>query len=134
MEHYMNCLKNHCDDILQRAVEQNPLPEPEKGKRGKQRKGKIRALIDRLIAYKGKVCRFSDNALVPFTNNQSERDLCIIKIKNKVIVCFHSQKGAKDFLALKSLTSTIAKLGLTFFQTVQALLCGTLFAWELNSY
>ena len=52
-QHYMECLKGHYDEILTRGMQQNPIPKKEKGKRGKPKKGKIRALIDRLIAYKG---------------------------------------------------------------------------------
>lgn len=42
---------------------------------------KILALIDRLIKYKGEVCRFADNSLVPFTNNQAERNLSMVKTR-----------------------------------------------------
>ena len=87
-------------------MQQNPIPKKEKGKRGKPKKGTIRALIDCLIEHKGDVCRFADNPLVPFTNNQAERDLRMVKMKNKVIGTFRSEQGAKDFLILKSFTST----------------------------
>ncbi len=42
-EHYMGCLKRTYDQILEKASEQNPLSEKDKGKRGKQKKGKKRA-------------------------------------------------------------------------------------------
>lgn len=123
-QHYMECLKRHYDEILERGVQQNPVPKKEKGKRGKPKKGKIRALIDRLREYKGEVCRFADNPLVPFTNNQAERDLRMVKMKNKVIGTFRSEQGAKDFLILKSFTSTAAKAGLTAFDSLLSLLNG----------
>ena len=110
-QHSMERLKRHYDEILERGVQQNPIPKKEKGKRGKPKKGKIRALIDRLIEHKGDVCRFADNPLVPFTNNQAERDLRMVKMKNKVIGTFRSEQGAKDFLILKSFTSTAVKAG-----------------------
>lgn len=81
-------------------------------------------MIDRLIEYKAEVCRFADNSLVPFTNNQAERDLRMVKMKNKVIGTFRSQQGAKDFLTLKSLTSTAAKAGFTAFDAFLSLLYG----------
>ena len=127
-QHYMDCLKQNYDRILEQAVEQNPIPQKQINQRGKHKKGKIRALIDRLVKYKGEVCRFVDNPLIPFTNNQAERDLRMVKMKNKVIGCFRSLTGANDFLTLKSLTSTTAKNGLSAFETLFALFQGNL-AW-----
>ena len=123
-QHYMDCLKQHYDRILEEAVRQNPIPEKTTAHRGKPKKGKIRALIDRLIEYKGEVCRFADNPLVPFSNNQAERDLRMVKMKNKVIGCFRSVTGATDFLTLKSFTSTAAKSGQTAFSALLDLFQG----------
>lgn len=123
-QHYMDCLKQNYDKILKEAVKQNPLPNNRVHRRGKPQKGKIRALIDRLIKYKGKVCRFADNLLVPFSNNQAERDLRMVKMKNKVIGCFRSVTGAADFLTLKSFTSTAAKAGQTAFSALLDLFQG----------
>ena len=94
-EQYMDCMKRAYDEIVRRAVEQNPLPEKTPGKKGRSKRGKIRALIDRLREYKDDICRFADNAFVPFTNNLAERDLRMIKVKNKVIGCFRSLEGTR---------------------------------------
>lgn len=88
--------------------------------------GKIRALIDRLQTYKGEVCRFADNPIVPFTNNQAERDLRMVRMKSKVIGTFRSEQEAKDFLLLKSLTSTSAKAGIAAFDALHSLFQGQL--------
>jgi len=122
-QHYMECLKQKYDAILEKGTEQNPVLK-EEGKRGRAKRGKIRALIDRLREYKAEVCRFADNPLVPFTNNQAEHDLRMVKMKNKVIGTFRSKQGAKDFLILKSLTSTAAKAGSTAFQALLSLFQG----------
>ena len=53
-QHYMDCLKLNYDRILEEAVTQNPIPEKKAGQRGRPHKGKIRALIDRLIITRGK--------------------------------------------------------------------------------
>ena len=58
---------------------------------------------------------------MPFTNNQAERDLRMVKVKNKVIGTFRSLQGAKDFLILKSLTSTGSKAGTTAFDALLSL-------------
>ena len=125
-QHYMECLKRNYDQILEKGVAQNPLPEKESGKRGRVKRGKIRALIDRLRTYKGEVCRFADNPIIPFTNNQAERDLRMVRMKSKVIGTFRSEQGAIDFLLLKTFTSTAAKAGIAAFDALHSLFQGQL--------
>jgi hypothetical protein len=110
--------------LLEEGVDLNLITEKPKGQRGRPKRGLIRALIDRLREYKGEVCRFADDPLVPFTNNQAERDLRMVKVKNKVIGTFRSVHGAKDFLILKSLTSTASKVGTTAFDALLSLIFG----------
>ena len=81
-------------------------------------------VIDRLTEYKGEVCRFADNPLVPFTKNHAERDLRMIKMKNKVIGSFRLEQSAKDFLILKSFSSAASKAGFTPFDALLSLLFG----------
>lgn len=119
-QHYMECLKRNYDQILEKGTAQNPLPEREPRKHGRVKRGKIRALIDRLRTHKGEVCRFAD----PFTNNQAECDLRMVRMKSKVIGTFRSEQGAKDFLMLKSFTSTAAKAGVTAFDALLSLFFG----------
>ena len=128
-QHYIECLKRNYDRILEKGAAQNPLPEKESGKRGRVKRGKIRALIDRLRTYKGEICRFVDDPIVPFTNNQAERDLRMVRMKSKVIGTFRSEQDAKDFLLLKSLTSTAAKAEFTAFDALHSLFQGQL-AWR----
>ncbi|MBR0483777.1 MAG: transposase [Oscillospiraceae bacterium] len=118
-QHYMECLKHNYDVILKKGAEQNPIPQKEQGKRGK-----IRTLIDRLQKYKAEVCRFTENPLVPFTNNQAERALRMVKMKSKVTGTFRSEQGAKDFLTIKSFLSNAAKAGSTAFQALLSLFQG----------
>ena len=71
------------------------------------------------------ICRFADTPLIPFTNNQAEHDLRMIKMKNKVIGSFRLKQGAKDFLILKSFSSTASKAGFTPFDALLSLLFGS---------
>jgi hypothetical protein len=111
---------------LKRAQHRIRSQEKEPGKRGRVKRGKIRSLIDRFRTYKGEVCRFADNPIVPFTNNQAERDLRMVRMKSKVIGTFRSEQGAKDFLLLKSLTSSAAKAEITAFDALRSLFHGQL--------
>lgn len=78
----------------------------------KQKKGKERSLIDRLIKLKDSVCLFIHNFLVPFDNNQAERDLRNVKTKAKVSGCFRTKKGAQTYLTITSYLSTARKHGI----------------------
>src|SRR5665648_574310 len=72
------------DGIIEEALKTNPIQNKPKGKRGRQKKGKIRFLIERFATYKGKVCLFINDFKVSFDNNQAERDIRMIKVKQKV--------------------------------------------------
>lgn len=51
------------------------IENPTSGKRGRPKKGKVRALMERLQKCKGAVCLFIGDFAVPFDNNQAERDI-----------------------------------------------------------
>lgn len=115
------------DALVAEAIETNPIAEKPKGKRGRPRRGKVRALADRLARYKGEVCLFATDFSVPFTNNQGERDLRMAKVKQKVAGSFRKLKGAKDFAAIMSYTSTCRKHGISAFEAIKHALCGNAF-------
>ena len=93
--HYHKFDKKY-DELIEQARKENPLPETTEKKRGRKKKGKILALVERLANYKASVCLFIHNFNVPFDNNQAERDLRMIKVKTKVSGCFRTEEGARD--------------------------------------
>jgi len=89
------------------------IRDPKK-KRGKvpQRKGKN--LLDRLVKYEDAATLFLKNTNVPFTNNQAERDLRMIKVKLKISI-FREKLWADKFALIRSYIETAKKLGLDVF-------------------
>ena len=112
-------------EILRMACKENPLPEPKAGKKGRPKRGKVRALIDRLEKYRESVCLFIKNFQVPFDNNQAERDIRMVKVKTKVSGCFRSEDGAKDYLRIMSYVGTARKRGFNAFEAIKNAITGS---------
>lgn len=106
------------------ADKECPPPEvPKERKRGKIRRGKTRALIERLKKFKDDVCRFVHNFAVPFDNNQAERDVRNVKTNTKVS-WGRSIKGVQDYLKIMSFISNGNKHGINAFDALTAAFSG----------
>jgi transposase len=70
------------------------------------------------------VLGFLEDLSVPFTNNLAERDLCMVKVQQKVSGTFRSTQGAVHFCRICGYLSTLHKQGLYVFSALQAALCG----------
>lgn len=86
-----------------------PMPNTTKPRRGRVKRSKSRNLLERLRDYEDDVLRFMENAEVPFTNNQGERDLRMTKVKQKISGCFRSEDGARAFCLVRSYLITCQK-------------------------
>ena len=85
---------------------------------------KHNALAHRLLHRQDDYLRFTTNWRIPADNNGSERDIRMIKLRQKASGCLRTLTGAKQFCAIRSYLSTAAKHGKHFFQVLVMLTDG----------
>jgi transposase len=114
----------HC---AQAPPESSPLPK----KSGRKKQAASKNLLDALLKRADQVLSFLDDLSVPFTNNLAERDLRMIKVRQKISGTFRSTEGATAFCIIRSYLSTMRKQGRSMLGALAAVFAGSPFpiAW-----
>lgn len=107
------------DEIISIARKENPPPVITEVKRGRKKRGKVLALIERLACLKDSMLLFVRNFEVPFTNNSAEQTIRNLKSKLKVAGNFRSDDGAKWYLTIRSYIDSARKHGVNAFEAVK---------------
>jgi transposase len=111
--------------LLRQGRTANPArPPPSSPRRGRRKQTKAQNLLDRLTLHRQSVLAFLDNFQIPFTNNQSEQDLRMMKVQQKISGAFRTLQGAQVFARIRSYVSTARKHQRNVFQDIIQLFCG----------
>jgi len=109
--------------FLNEGLQANP-PSPPTGKRGRPKQTPARNLLDRLGTHRQAILAFMHDFAVPFDNNQAERDLRMLKVKQKVSGCFRSPEGAAYFCRIRGYISTLRKHGYSILDGLTSVFAG----------
>ena len=72
-----------------------------------------------LEKYKYLILKFIEKTEIPFDNKQAERDLRIIKFKQKVSGCFRAQTHTSYFVCIRGYITTIKKNKKNVLENIQ---------------
>lgn len=110
--------------ILHEGFAENPEPQSPPGTRprGRPKHTKAQNLLLRIQLHERSVLAFLHDSRVPFSNNQAEQDLRMMKVQQKISGAFRTLEGAQTFARIRAYLSTVRKNKRGVFQeTVNAL-------------
>lgn len=108
----------YCEIVLA-GLAVNPEPPPPPGpKRGRVKRSKALNLLIRLEDRYEEVMGFFEYDGIPFDNNLAERDLRMMKTREKISGTFRSAAGAEHFAEIRSVVSTAKKQSRNVLKTL----------------
>jgi len=102
-------------------------PAPPPGKRGRGKRHKAANLHARLSELMPEALGFVYDFGRPFDNNLAERDVRMIKVRQKISGCFRSEEGAAMFCRIRGYISTAKKQGRNVMGALSDALAGQAF-------
>ena len=109
--HYRRLARCYRDILELGQAEMPEIPPRAKGQRGPVARSDAHNLHERLRIQRRNVLRFTRRADTPFTNNRSERDIRMDKVRQKVSGCFRTVAFAHAYCRSSSYLQTMAALG-----------------------
>jgi len=120
--------------IVKAGYAQNPVaPTPGPKRRGRRKQSKARNLLDRFRDHPNEILAFMRDFAIPFDNNQSERDLRMMKLRQKISGTFRNFDALVDFCRIRGYVSTARKNGLNALDALRRVFLGNPFVPVVNT-
>ena len=120
--------------IVQAGYAQNPVaPAHGPKRRGRRKQSKARNLLDRFRDHPDEILAFMRDFAIPFDNNQSERDLRMMKLRQKISGTFRSFEALVNFCRIRGYVSTARKNGVNALDALQRVFLGSPFVPTVNT-
>ena len=117
-------LETRYDQWMDRGLRAHPAVEKTHVKRGRAKQSREHNLLVRLRDKKAEVLAFLREIELPFDNNQAERDLRMMKVRQKASGCFRSEAGAKAFCVIRSYLATARKQSMNIIDSIRNAVLG----------
>ena len=91
--------------------------QPPPNKTGRKRRVGHNLLL-RFQKFKAEILRFFTTPGVPFTNNQAEQDVRMMKVRQKISGGFRTMTGAQNFAIIRGFLSTMRKQNLNILDAI----------------
>jgi transposase len=121
--------------IVEAGYAQNPVAAPSPGlkRRGRHKQSKALNLLDRFRDHPDGILAFMRDFSIPFDNNMSERDLRMMKLRQKISGTFRNFDALVNFCRIRGYVSTARKNGLNALDALRRVFMGDPFIPVVNT-
>ena len=120
------------DALVSQGLQDNPYqaadsPQGAAKKRGRPKQTPAYNLLTRFRDFKPETLAFMYDFSIPFDNNLAERDIRMVKVKQKVSGGFRTTEGAQRFATIRGYISTARKNSVSVFDAIKDAFSGNPF-------
>lgn len=103
--------KRRYSQIIKAGMRENPVPDLSEQplKRGRKKQSKAKNLLDHCQKYQRESLLFMHDFSAPFSNNQAELEIRMVKLQQKIFKTFRSEHGDSWFCRVRGYISTVKK-------------------------